>query len=408
MKKFLMKPLTLLLVLALAIVPMTAYASDAPFGFEDDTNSADYRTRTVTGKNTTLNPVMSVIVPLSLDFILDPFSLDLNSDLEWQVAKTDMYVVNYMPANVVVDVEITATAADDVKFVDTADELDKNSTGAAEKAILFGVIGANDATLTEGTTMILGTEGVDHNLYTTSGVDPINDRETADPVSVVYPVASEAIFSLKDAFEYVEEDGLISYFPAAENGEETKTKIRFALEKAYGGNAANDPELPQVSLAENNKGISSFMFYADLNTQAPWADGDITVSGKYRLWPLPDNEFVDPTLEWKGDETVGLNVSPSAAAVTPDITIAAGGNSGSTTIARSKYPDPGLFVLLQDKPASITEVKGGSTVYDPDTEYSYNPSTGILNITRAGANSPSTVVIQGGGNTYTLTLTITG
>jgi hypothetical protein len=213
---------------------------------------------------------------------------------------------------------------------------------------------------------------------------------------VTYP--TEAIFS-RAAFDYGKKGDdtfadRIDYFTLNDDGEYA-ANIQFALATATGGNEANDPRLPQAGLAADNKGISSFMFYADLNSQAMWQQATIEVEGIYTLYPCMDEEFLAEDM-WNAGNAKGLNILvPDAdngdGGKTPLVfpndapVMLAGAAAGNVDVDRSANTN-GYAVYLSnvyDVPASIDNVQRSNLPTTPltaitSTYYNYNASTGKL------------------------------
>jgi hypothetical protein len=408
------KVLSLLLVLTLTLIPMTAYAAQTYvdqgfYGYEQSSSTSGFRQQTTTGEGDVLNPVLSVVIPMNLDFVIDPFGLDENG-IDWQVSQTDMYALNYMNTNVLVDVALTAVATNGAQFVQSSNELDKTIDGRDSKKLVFGIVGATTGNVVLSTsgldgTYWHGTKGVANiPVLTTTGIthatpSPYDPIETASMATVAYP--TPGILAHK-AFTYEAVPQLLDIFATTASAPTVySAHIELALDKATGGNAANDPRQPQKNL-DTAKGVSSFMFYADLNTQAHWTKGDVTVTGVYTLLPYKDSEFKK---YGKSEDRVGFNVVDMTASGTGTVdAILAKGVAGALTgLSRAAVVADPLLIKLSNASGDVSTLKFGNTEYAKGTDWTYNVGTQILTVKRiTGLATAVMTVTMANNDTYSI------
>ncbi len=224
----------LLAVLVLVIsLPITAFA--------------DQTTNTITGDSTVDDVTPSVVVPMNLDFALDPLELNVISGS--QVATTDYFFINKTKTPVKVAVDLTlSTTSSSVTVIGDPSTLSPYDTEVTTKDIYFAALGAT------------GITGGAISFTTTSG--SITAKGT-------YSSTSAAL--------------------AAFNTTDKKASLAFALDKA------TDTDTTGAALAINNKGVAAFQFYAKMNTYADWKDGDISIGGAYTLTALSATTYKNYT-----------------------------------------------------------------------------------------------------------------
>jgi hypothetical protein len=216
--------------------------------------------RVIEGDGTVNNPELRVIVPTSLDFAFDPFKIDGG---ESQVADVSFELINKSFAAVgaifYLDAEFDSAKVTMIARADQDDALNFSMADMTmrDKVLSMGVIGAK--TITPGATAFA-------------------DLAFANDATVVYDS---------------EEDGTLIEFDV-----DKQADIGFVLAAA-----TRTPD----ALANNAEGLAAFQFFAEMNSYAPWQDGDVNVSGVLWLTALhPDTLVGDDAIE-----TVGRGIIPA-------------------------------------------------------------------------------------------------
>ena len=205
----------------------------------------------IEGDGTVQDVAINVLVPTTLDFVLDPLEITEN---ETQVAPQDFFFVNETFAPVKVELEITATASNNAVLVADDSGLEPDDDTVKDKEIFFMVQGASELT----------GEAIE-----------VNGTVTTDAALVASTTAIYAIDETK-----------VSFVPDVD-GETASATIAFALDKAIQDGDTDDVD----SLAANDKGVAAFQFAAVMNTYAEWEDNDLSVKGVYSLVPLRPNTY---------------------------------------------------------------------------------------------------------------------
>jgi hypothetical protein len=315
---------------------------------------------TITGETTVQNPIFNVILPLNLNFALDPMQAGNTTPANGnQISGSDYRIVNRSGFAVRASFEITATKNAGLETV--ARGVAPAETTPARTGF-FGVLGASS--VTPSPTWAAPNTGV----YAFNPITASELNGTLIPINWTTTTAGNA-------------------------------NIAFIL-------GAADPLNATPALAALDAGVAAFQFYGELNTMALWATTDLTFTGAYRLTgvlpPAYDAAVVPANI-------VGLNmVRPAPAGPTPNVTFTtAPPQTQSATVSRAagswtvQFPSP--------FPTGITSVGGGNAWLA--TDYTYVAATGLLTITRYPAGttaSPITIVTTGtNAGTYTVTLTPT-
>jgi hypothetical protein len=306
------------------------------------------------GSNTVKSPAYNVVVPTNINFALNPLQIGSVSGAS-QITTADYKVINKSDANVLVDFAITANLLGGADFVNKS-ELTPNELVGADKDAYFAVLGAKDVTL--------------------------NSLSFANAAT-----DSTAAFAYDTAVS-----GTLIPFDTTAN----TAKVSFLLGGA---------DLSTSALASGNSGkagVASFQFYAELNTYASWAPGDITVTGAYTFQGVKSTDYTAAA----SANVVGLNLM--SATPIADVTIAAGATEGLTIARTTAMSNGGITILLSDKPAFVTSVTAPVFSYTyPSSDYTYDSATGVLKVTDITAESTLTIVVNAGSSTYTLNWTLT-
>jgi hypothetical protein len=201
------------------------------------------QTGQLTGENDVTEMVINVIVPANLNFSFDP--LELNAEGGSQVLPHNFFFINKTGAPVNVSLNLNAVLSDGTELVGDPAALAKDDASVTDKRLFFAMLGAD--TLTAGDLSFSNT--AQHNA---DGVyDPL-------------------------------EDTLVPFDPVSK-----KAGISFALAAA----SESFPDGGYDTLAAGDKGVGAFQFYAEVNTYAPWAKGDVSVTGYYSLTPLREPTY---------------------------------------------------------------------------------------------------------------------
>ena len=204
---------------------------------------------TIGGDSTVESVVLNVVLPLNLDFVLNPLELGDNTAGS-QIKTTDYVIVNKTGAPVEASFTITATGETGVTLLPNASTLEKDDTSVTDKEIFFAALGAS--TVTPGTLTFAATTGA----------------------SFTYNAANAPF---------------VPFVPASD-GATAVGNVRFAL----GAATESDPGTSGLdTLAAANRGLASFQFYGELNTYAEWLASDVKVSGAYTLTPLRATTFTN-------------------------------------------------------------------------------------------------------------------
>jgi hypothetical protein len=318
---------------------------------------------TIIGESTVDDVTVNVSLPMNLDFAIDPLDLD---DKAGQVTQANYYAVNKTGVPVIVDVDVTAYPKSGVVLVSDPGTLDTDYPApgvTVDKNAYFGILGA--ASIAAG------------NL----------DYDTI-------PGTAE--------FTYIKDTaGTLSVFDS------NKASIRFALAAATGGSTKMDT---QNALAATNKGVASYTFYAELNTYADWAAGDLDVAGVYTLVPVQTKDVP------KQEQIVGLNVVKPAVTVPTEegfldddsniVGVTSWTRSNATTASGNSTT--GNFTSGIKIPFYVADASGITAVVGAnDLNPSYDGVNKTLTLTRTfGTAGAKSVVIEVGGHTYTATITL--
>ncbi len=352
MKGLKTKALAMLLVLALAAMPVSAFAAgEGETSIGGDMGSEQY--------------AVNVVIPIDLDYYVNRLSHQSGIN---QITNIDFPVINKSGVPVAVDVTVsTVDTTDDndpdtVTLVDDLDDLEQdfNQPNSKDKKVLFGILGASGAgedSIAFDTDM--ATEG-DFFAYAFDEVD----ADVADVIA-------------SDTFRMF-----------TQGEDDANASIQIILDAATGD---DDVMATQSVLAADDAGISSFTFFAALNTFADWEANDLDVAGEYVITALNRVKNYVPLSEQFIDD--GLNIMPASASnggsgddefEFPDgaVIMLAGDEAENDDILKSENPT-GYTVYLSnvtDVPKAVTGItRNGSTF--ATTNYSYNATTGALVIT---------------------------
>jgi hypothetical protein len=193
------------------------------------------------GDSTVADFVLNVTIPMALDYALDP--TEIRSALDGnQISAVDFFLINESDVAVLATVNVTAIPGANVKLVDDVDDLDQDLPDGRviPKDIKFGLLGA--VAVADLVTIAFG------------------DSPDVDDESFDYDPTEEGTLSLFDV-------------------DDAEARIRFVLRPATG-----TPSLD--TLAADDGGVASFTLYAQMNTYADWADGDLDIEGVYDIRPV--------------------------------------------------------------------------------------------------------------------------
>lgn len=317
----------------------------------------------IDGESTVKNAIINVVLPLDIDFAINPLQIgDVTTGS--QVTTVDYRIVNKSNAPVLVNFDLEATLGTGVNFVDNKSSLTPDLLVGATKDAYFAVLGASAVAVAE------------------------NDGLTfADP-------SGGATFSYDPTLA-----GTLVPFDATD----AEANLKILLGAATGE--------PVDTLATANAGVSSFQFYAELNTYAGWVANDIKIEGSYNLQGIKASDYTAPSADTEGKIYAGLNIMKSTSADPDpenDVKFAVGTTTGSLSIARSGFTSYKVFIA--DKPASITSVTNTATSYtlEASTHYAYDSATGVLTMKILPSSATAGFAIVAGSTTYTLTVNVTG
>jgi len=187
------------------------------------------------GENNVADMIISVIVPTNLNFTLDPFEIEAEGGN--QIVHADYFFINQTNAPVRVSLDITVGLGEGVNLVSDPSWLDRDELLSTDKYIFFAILGADELLPGETDPEDPYADGLPRGVYDAG-------KDTLIPFDVEGKDAS-VVFVLGAGSEGLDED---------EN--------------------------------EDDKTIGAFQFYAELNTYANWAAGDVSVSGTYTIAPL--------------------------------------------------------------------------------------------------------------------------
>ena len=222
------------------------------------------------GENNVINPVISVVVPTNLNFTLDPLELESSGN---QISPANYFFINKTEAPVRITLNIEVILNNGASFVDDPTQLEKDNDAVKDKKLFFGILGA-DSFQERGFDYDLGSSGSSY-----QGVYDVS-KDTFIPFDPVSKTASIA-FALAPAVKGPLPAETMEPVPLLdENG--------FIIMDEEGnpvmGNAKG-------SLPPDSKSIALFQFYAEMNTYAPWEDGDVEVSASYVITPLRSSTY---------------------------------------------------------------------------------------------------------------------
>lgn len=342
------------------------------------------------GKNDLEELTIEVVLPTSLDFSLNPLELAGSGNVKGnQIKGADFAIANLTKAPVRVMVEFEASGTAGVEFVKTDAELRQFDWEATNKAIMFGALGATEV---EGT-----------------------------PTATMPNAVASATFSYTVGQAETEKigDTLVVFEPDEAKKDEAEGSIAFALAASADGEA----------LADADKGLASFQFYANLNTYAGWKAEDIEIAGVYTLTAMHLPSFAslsgfaaDGLNQLKGAGSVEIGGGGEEAVYTATFAVAVAG-TGATTPVASKMEifgresggptESALTVKFEWLPDVGTISVGtsagiGSSPWPASGDtggWTYEAGTGVLTLNRApGGND---IVIRVGSADFTFNFSTT-
>ncbi|MDR1604801.1 MAG: hypothetical protein LBS10_08470 [Gracilibacteraceae bacterium] len=335
------------------------------------------------GTTTVESPTYNVVVPLDVDFAIDPLSISPQAQTTLsQIAGADYQFINKSDVPVKVSVNFTATLANGATLTPLGN-LDQTSLSPTTKGIYLGLLAAKEA----------GTANI----------------AEADLGSVTYNYDATEAGTL---VEFTNDGGI-------------KAGLDFVLA------AGTSTEITQY---QKNYGFTSFTFYGQLNTYATWAPGDVSIGGTYSLQGVRSTDYFTAGDDTGGasDEddldtangiaeggapataatgfvfdTVGLNVLPKA--VTADITI-----TGATTASAAiSYATQKIFTIQLPAAAGTTVdhmywAADASNDLKTTATVTYNAATKVITVDTSGWGSFSAaytarLFIDTSGDNYTIT-----
>jgi hypothetical protein len=328
------------------------------------------------GDTTVKNPVFNVILPLNIDFALDPMMVG-NPDGEDngnQISGGTYRIINMSGFAVNASFTLTADKAGDLTIVNRGVA---PAQTARQKNGFFGVLGAlavaNPPTTFASVPTVLG----DYEFNPTSPASPGPGRELNDT--------------------------LVPFNWSANTGTAT---ISFLLAAARDlGSTGN-----LNNLAASSTGIAAFQFYGELNTLQPWSNTDLEISGRYSLvGVLP---VTHSAIRADEDRLAGVNIllpppPPPNATLTITSTTAGTHSAGvKATVWTESVPLTVLF-NIPSRPATIivanSEAALTTSPWTVTTNYTWDPATGLLTLIRVAVGN--SIVVQVNGVNYTINVT---
>jgi uncharacterized protein YjdB len=340
-----MKKATKALALVLAVLmvtialPLTAFA-----GTESGT---------VDGDSTVSDVDIDVVVPLNLNFALDPLELSVTSGS--QIKTTDYFFINKTLAPVKVALGLTATLKDGVTLVSDPATLKPYDTNVTTKQLYFGALGATGITV--------GDLDFDYVLGEEDGTDPVG----------TYNASKSALLTAFDTAT-------------------SKAAIAFALDKATD---SADEGTAADALAAANKGVATFQFYGKMNTYAAWAAADITIAGAYTLTALSATTYTNYTPDFLAD---GLNQIKVTVPLT-GITVT--GTGGATSVVNEET----LQMIATPAPAGASNTDVTWSV--DDTDIATIDADGLLTAKSVGTVTVTATSVADEDISDTLQITVT-
>lgn len=268
----------------------------------------------LSGDATKKSPVYNVKVPTTLGYAIDPLQIGTISVDESQIASGTFAFANASNVPVKVSVDLDATITGTLKG--SAWEPVNNTTGAP-KELKLALIGA---VTTTGTPTLAVPAGGSQTYTQSAGVNTLR------------------------------------WFDETEN----EASIEFLLAPGTGVAVGSTPR--------DNVGM--FQVYAQMETYAPWAAGDIKLSGTYTLQGFKSTDYAKPAAAGTGDDPATANVTENAAYPAWNGGIPAKGATATR--------------------ASATQLVGLNVMPDANAmTYGFNAGTGISNIVLAPSGSDS-------------------
>ena len=226
-------------------------------------------------------PIYKVVVPTSMEFVIDPYELMGNGS---SITSDDIQIINRSNVNVKVDMELTATAAEGVTLKDTA-------VGVTEtdNSKLAYVVAQIPSAVTE--TEVSGK--LDYNSGTYSiGNDGdkyegliFNDKVPGDKVTAAGETDLKKVTAVAGDYQTKAE---------VEFGSTAGKVLSFVLKKAkylttaeYENSVLTKGE-EQVYYQAGAKGATAFRFSGKVNSQATWAETDLSASAVYSFIGMTD------------------------------------------------------------------------------------------------------------------------
>lgn len=369
MKKKLFAALVAVMMLA-ALVPTAVFAADETG--KDDSG-------TIGGNSTVDTVTKNVVVPLNLNFALNP--LEIGEPEGGQINDTSYTIVNKTLAPVKVGFDLTIEAAADVTVVGDPKTLKPDDISATDKNIYMALMGASGITYT-------GTDFTKVVEETTLAFDSAK-------TSTLAPFSASSGIGEDDA------EGSIAF-------------VLTAAEKA----AAEDLVAGKLP-ATATEAIAGFQLYGKLNTYAAWKASDVKLTGTYTLVALRSGTFTDLRADndaWAED---GVNQLASTATST-EVGFKDRTGSNTATAATFNIPKAGTAaafpIQFEFGALTLSEMQFASgTVMAATDNYSVDTTAGTITLDakrvttlKSGAVGTSTVfkVKLSDNSLYTLTIKI--
>ena len=373
-----------LIALIMAIAMMATLSISALANEVDESG-----VKPITGKSDVETPIISVVIPTTLDFAFDAFNVQKSnatySSMPNQIYAEDFELINKSEVPMAVVFYLNIKTANNAVVLDVDDDdINVASLSSVKKNMSFAIMGANAITNNTG-----------------SDLTTFASKAFATHTSVTYDTASAstlATFTSQNA---------------------TEASMGFVLDRAVLDEDAVAGVGTLSSAIASAASLAAFNFFGNLNASAPWSNGDVTVGGVYWLTPVTARGYDEITgSNARGhnvinpDFTPKFNEIPVTAPIANVIalTTTTSTNRQQFEIARSVYEADGLKILLPSSVTGIATYTTGSSTFAA-AEYSFDDATKVLTVKRVPAvNGPLDVTITttGGANViYYLSMTIT-
>jgi len=321
-----------------------------------------------------VNPIYKVVLPTDYSFALDAFE---QTDAGTMISSSDFYFINKSNVAVQLNVAMKIAAADGVTL-DIKDTKAEVIATDDTKQLWFGAV-ASTASLT--------TETTDEVALETSAEEAIYSYET-DPVTYGISSVSGTAITFTDTTGV---DGAYGTFADLDDTDASVVTVgtsdalmSFALAKAncY---TLDDGSKVTAAVADSDAGVTALRFIGAVNSNATWADSDVTATVKYTLAGKSDTSYTALT---DTDDTDGYAAITGAHALVKKLDSTSDVPTESITVSGTvSQATGGTFIVANvgtsDTITAVQVTDGVAPQNLLSAAYTYNASTGAFTLVAA-------------------------